>query len=93
MNLHSESRVSSFLVAKLRNSQLLRALYALNLETLNHSLLRSDLFRGSLKIKATDLFLMGWLSLPVVYKQFSGLGSPAILLATRAGLGGNNCIK
>ena len=41
-------RMSSFCVANLRNSLLLRAICALNLDILLHNLLSPDLIRGSL---------------------------------------------
>jgi len=47
MNSYLAPKMSSFIVAKLRNSQLLRALDASNLNILHHNLLRSELIRGS----------------------------------------------
>ena len=48
MNSYLVSKTSSFYVANLRNSQLLRAIRALKLDILNHNLLRSEKIRGSL---------------------------------------------
>ncbi len=42
MNSYLVTKKSSFCVVNLRNSQLLRAIYALNLDILNHNLLRSE---------------------------------------------------
>jgi LEA14-like dessication related protein len=57
MNSHLAPRISSFFVAKLHNSSLLRALCASNLNILSHNLLRSDLIRGSLTIRLAVLRL------------------------------------
>ena len=54
MNSYLAPRMPSFFVAKLRNSTLLRAHCASNLNILHHHLLRPDLTRGSLAI-ATEL--------------------------------------
>ena len=48
MNENLESKMPSFFVTNLRNSWLLRAIRALNVNRLNRNLLRPDLFRGSL---------------------------------------------
>jgi hypothetical protein len=54
MNSYLVSKMSSFRVANLRNSELLRAIRALhpkgitNLNILDHNLLRSELIKGSL---------------------------------------------
>ena len=47
MNEHLEPKISNFFVANLRNSWLLRAIGALNLNILNLNLFRPDLIRGS----------------------------------------------
>jgi len=70
MNSHLASKMPRFYVAymdvgegreqgsgsfaNLRNSQLLRAIHALNLNILNHNLLRSELIRGSLDERTTN---------------------------------------
>jgi Ca-activated chloride channel family protein len=60
MNSHLASKRSSFGVANLRNSTLLRAIHALNLNSLNRpdigTLLRPDLFRGPLVVLVVALF-------------------------------------
>jgi hypothetical protein len=48
MNSHLTPKISIFFVEKLRNSWLLRALFASNLYILDRNLLRSELIRGSL---------------------------------------------
>jgi hypothetical protein len=48
MNENLEPKMSNFFVANLRNSWLLRAICALNLNILNLNLFRPDLIRGSL---------------------------------------------
>ena len=50
MNEHLESKMSNFFVTNLRNSGLLRAIGALNLNILNLNLFRPDLIRGSLNL-------------------------------------------
>jgi hypothetical protein len=50
MNENIESKISNFFVANLRNSWLLRAIRALNLNILNLNLFRPGLIRGSLII-------------------------------------------
>ena len=50
MNEHLEPKISNFFVANLRNSWLLRAIGALNLNILNLNLFRPDLIRGSLDV-------------------------------------------
>ena len=42
MNSYLVSKISSFYVANLRNSQLLRAIRAMNLNILDHNLLRPE---------------------------------------------------
>jgi hypothetical protein len=49
MNSYLASKISSFFVAYLRNSSLLRAIFASNLNILDRNLLRPELIRGSLK--------------------------------------------
>ena len=48
MNEDLKPKMSNFFVANLRNSGLLRAISALNLNSLNLNLFRPDLIRGSL---------------------------------------------
>jgi len=48
MNSYLTPKISSFFVVNLRNSQLLRAIYASNLNILGRNLLRPELIRGSL---------------------------------------------
>ena len=48
MNLYLTPKISSFFVGNLRNSQLLRAIFASNLNILDRNLLRSELIGGSL---------------------------------------------
>ena len=48
MNLYLRSKISSFFVENLRNSWLLRAISASNLNILDRNLLRPELIRGSL---------------------------------------------
>ena len=48
MNEHLKSKISNFFVANLRNSGLLRAIGALNLNILKFNLFCPDLIRGSL---------------------------------------------
>ena len=50
MNSYLTTKMISFIVAKLRNSSLLRALRALNLKILARHLLRRGLLRGSLAL-------------------------------------------
>jgi hypothetical protein len=47
MNSHLTSKTSSFFVGNLRNSQLLRAISASNLNVLDRNLLRPELIRDS----------------------------------------------
>ena len=55
MNSYLTTKIISFFVAKLRNSQLLRALCALNLKILARHLLHPDLFSGAL---AFDIIIL-----------------------------------
>ncbi len=57
MNAYLASRMPSFFVANLRNSRLLRAIFASNLNILNQNPLRPDLFRGSLTLLKQPLFV------------------------------------
>ena len=68
MNEHLESKMSNFFVASLRNSWLLRAIGALNLNILNLNLFRPDLIRGSLNKILRDLLhqLLSFLTLIIV---------------------------
>ncbi|GBE07507.1 hypothetical protein BMS3Bbin11_01444 [bacterium BMS3Bbin11] len=51
MNSYLTPKISSFFVANLRNSQLLRAICASNLNILDRNLLRPELIRGSLIVQ------------------------------------------
>ena len=58
MNESLESKMSNFFVANLRNSWLLRAIRALNLNILALNLFRPELIRGSLN----NFSMSEWLS-------------------------------
>jgi len=55
MNAYLTPKISSFFVANLRNSQLLRAVYASNLNILDRNLLRPELIKDSLNYYASNL--------------------------------------
>jgi len=50
MTEYLEPKTPSFFFKDLRNSQLLRAIFASNLDVLNLNLFHPDLFRGSLVV-------------------------------------------
>ncbi len=79
MNSCLASKISSFCVPNLRNNPLLRAIRALNLNILDHNLLRPELTRGSLVLCGLVMwafaiqrlvFVWRWSS---VNKKISGL--------------------
>jgi hypothetical protein len=60
MNSYLAPKMSSFCVANLRNSWLLRAIRALNLNILNHNLLRSEWIRRSISLEHQARDAIAW---------------------------------